>query len=138
MTDLEGYQAVENFLKKLNQTDEYYIDSKANEIPYQGSGSLAQKLLSALDAYQQGKNSSTTGIPDDPIIGYTVSLITAARLFGLVKDRQDLMQKLKETEDRLGECTDNNTQLRNQIEELQRRLREPTRKDKKYKISDFQ
>ena len=137
MTDLEGYHTVENFLKKLNQTDEFYIDSKANEIPYQG-GSLAQKLLSALDAYQQGKNSSTTGIPDDAIIAYTVSLITAARLFGLVKDRQDLMQKLKETEDRLGECTDNNTQLRNQIEELQRRLREPNKKDKRYKISDFQ
>jgi predicted RNase H-like nuclease (RuvC/YqgF family) len=137
LTDLEGYHAVENFLKKLNQTDEFYIDSKANEIPYQG-GSLAQKLLSALDAYQQGKNSSTTGIPDDPIIGYTVSLITAARLFGLVKDRQDVMQKLKETEDRLGECTDNNSQLRNKIEELQRRLKEPTRKDKRYKISDFQ
>ena len=137
MTDLEGYHTVENFLKKLNQTEEFYIDSKANEIPYQG-GSLAQKLVAALDAYQQGKNSSTTGIPDDAIIAYTVSLITAARLFGLVKDRQDLMQKLKETEDRLGECTDNNTQLRNQIEELQRRLREPNKKDKRYKISDFQ
>jgi predicted RNase H-like nuclease (RuvC/YqgF family) len=137
LTDLEGYHTVENFLKKLNQTEEYYIDSKANEIPYQG-GSLAQKLVAALDAYQQGKNSSTTGIPDDAIIAYTVSLITAARLFGLVKDRQDLMQKLKETEDRLGECTDNNTQLRNQIEELQRRLREPNKKDKRYKISDFQ
>ncbi len=137
MTDLEGYHTVENFLKKLNQSEEFYIDSKANEIPYQG-GSLAQKLVAALDAYQQGKNSSTTGIPDDAIIAYTVSLITAARLFGLVKDRQDLMQKLKETEDRLGECTDNNTQLRNQIEELQRRLREPNKKDKRYKISDFQ
>ena len=137
MTDLEGYHTVENFLKKLNQTEEFYIDSKANEIPYQG-GSLAQKLVAALDAYQQGKNSSTTGIPDDAIIAYTVSLITAARLFGLVKDRQDLMQKLKETEDRLGECTENNTQLRNQIEELQRRLREPNKKDKRYKISDFQ
>ena len=137
MTDLEGYHTVENFLKKLNQSEEFYIDSKANEIPYQGS-SLAQKLVAALDAYQQGKNSSTTGIPDDAIIAYTVSLITAARLFGLVKDRQDLMQKLKETEDRLGECTENNTQLRNQIEELQRRLREPNKKDKRYKISDFQ
>jgi hypothetical protein len=137
LTDLEGYHTVENFLKKLNQSEEFYIDSKANEIPYQG-GSLAQKLIAALDAYQQGKNSSTTGIPDDAIIAYTVSLITAARLFGLVKDRQDLMQKLKETEDRLGECTDNNTQLRNQIEELQRRLREPNKKDKRYKISDFQ
>jgi hypothetical protein len=137
LTDLEGYHTVENFLKKLNQSEEFYIDSKANEIPYQGS-SLAQKLIAALDAYQQGKNSSTTGIPDDAIIAYTVSLITAARLFGLVKDRQDLMQKLKETEDRLGECTDNNTQLRNQIEELQRRLREPNKKDKRYKISDFQ
>ena len=137
MTDLEGYHTVENFLKKLNQSEEFYIDSKANEIPYQGS-SLAQKLIAALDAYQQGKNSSTTGIPDDAIIAYTVSLITAARLFGLVKDRQDLMQKLKETEDRLGECTENNTQLRNQIEELQRRLREPNKKDKRYKISDFQ
>jgi hypothetical protein len=136
LTDLEGYHTVENFLKKLNQSEEFYIDSKANEIPYQG-GSLAQKLIAALDAYQQGKNSSTTGIPDDAIIAYTVSLITAARLFGLVKDRQDLMQKLKETEDRLGECTDNNTQLRNQIEELQRRLREPNKKDKRYKISDF-
>lgn len=127
--DLEGYRTVENFLKKLNQSEEYYIDSKANEIPYQG-GSLAQKLVTALDAYQEGKSSSTTGIPDDPIIAYTVSLITAARLYGLVKDRQDLMQKLKETEDRLGECTDNNTKLRKQIEELQRRLREPNQKRK--------
>jgi hypothetical protein len=127
--DLEGYRTVENFLKKLNQSEEYYIDSKANEIPYQG-GSLAQKLVAALDAYQEGKSSSTTGIPDDAIIAYTVSLITAARLYGLVKDRLDLMQKLKETEDRLGECMDNNTKLRNQIEELQRRLREPNQKRK--------
>jgi peptidoglycan hydrolase CwlO-like protein len=69
-------------------------------------------------------------LKDDAIIAYTVSLITAARLYGLVKDRLDLMQKLKETEDRLGECMDNNTQLRNQIEELQRRLREPNQKRK--------
>jgi hypothetical protein len=127
--DLEGYRTVENFLKKLNQLEEYYIDSKANEIPYQG-GSLAQKLVAALDAYQEGKSSSTTGIPDDAIIAYTVSLITAARLYGLVKDRLDLMQKLKETGDRLGECMDKNTKLRNQIEELQRRSREPNQKRK--------
>jgi hypothetical protein len=127
--DLEGYRTVENFLKKLNQSDEYYIDSKTNEIPYQG-GSLAQKLVAALDAYQEGKNSSTTGIPDDPIIAYTASLVNAARLYGLVKDKQDLMQKLMETEERLGECTDKNTRLRNQIEELQRRLREPNQKRK--------
>jgi predicted nuclease with TOPRIM domain len=87
-------------------------------------------LVAALDAYQEGKSSSTTGIPDDAIIAYTVSLITAARLYGLVKDRLDLMQKLKETGDRLGECMDNNTKLRNQIEELQRRLREPNQKRK--------
>jgi hypothetical protein len=127
--DLEGYRTVENFLKKLNQSEEYYIDSKANEIPYQG-GSLAQKLVAALEAYQEGKSSSTTAIPDDPIIAYTASLITAARLYGLVKDRQDLMQKLKETEDRFGECTDKNTRLRNQVEELQKRLREPNQKRK--------
>ncbi|MFL6441368.1 MAG: hypothetical protein ACJ702_05365 [Nitrososphaeraceae archaeon] len=129
MMDLEGYRTVENFLKKLNQSEEYYIDSKANEIPYQG-GSLAQKLVAALDAYQEGKNSSTTGIPDDTIIEYTASLVTAARLYGIVKDRQDLMQKLKETEDRLGECTGKNTMLRSQIEELQRRSREPNQKRK--------
>ncbi len=127
--DLEGYRTVENFLKKLNQTEEYYIDSKANEIPYQG-GSLAQKLVAALDAYQEGKSNSTTGIPDDPIIAYTASLVTAARLYGLVKDRQDLMQKLKETEDTLGQCTDKNAKLRNQIEELQRRSKEPSQKRK--------
>ncbi|MFL6408571.1 MAG: hypothetical protein ACJ71F_16085 [Nitrososphaeraceae archaeon] len=101
MMNLEGYRSIENFLKRLNQSEGYYIDSKANEIPYQG-GSLAQKLVAALDAYQEGKNSSTTGIPDDTIIEYTASLVTAARLYGIVKDRQDLMQKLKETEDRLG------------------------------------
>jgi hypothetical protein len=127
--DLDGYRTVENFLKKLNQSEEYYIDSKANEIPYQG-GSLAQKLVAALNAYQEDKSSSTTGIPDDAIIAYTVSLITAARLYGLVKERQDLMQKLKETEDTLGECMDNNTKLRNQIEELQRRLRQPNQRRK--------
>jgi hypothetical protein len=127
--DLEGYRTVENFLKKLNQTEEYYIDSKANEIPYQG-GSLAQKLLAALDAYQGGKNNSTTGIPDDPIIAHTASLVTAARLYGLVKDRQDLMQKLKEAEDRFGECMDKNAKLRSQIEELQRRSKDPNQKRK--------
>ncbi|MDQ3835422.1 MAG: hypothetical protein M3270_00600, partial [Thermoproteota archaeon] len=127
MMDLEGYRTVENFLKKLNQSEEYYIDSKANEIPYQG-GSLAQKLVAALDAYQEQKSNSTTGIPDDPIIAYTASLVTAARLYGLVKDRQDLMQKLKETEDTLGECTDKNAKLTNQIEELQRRSKEPSQK----------
>jgi hypothetical protein len=127
--DLEGYRTVENFLKKLNQSDEYYIDPKANDMEYQG-GSLGQKLLAAVDAYQQGKSSSTTGIPDDPIIAHTASLITAARLYGLVKERQDLIQKLKETEDRLGECMDNSAKLRNQNEELQRRLREPSQKRK--------
>jgi hypothetical protein len=111
--DLDGYRTIENFLKKLNQTEEYYIDSKANEIPYQG-GSLAQKLVAALDAYQREKNTSATGIPQsDYIIQHTVSLINAARIHGLVKDTQDLMQKLKATEDSLGECEDRNAQLKN-------------------------
>jgi hypothetical protein len=127
--DLEGYRTVENFLKKLNQLDEYYIDSKANEIPFQG-GSLAQKLVDALDAYQKGKSISATGIPDDRIIAYTASLITVARVSGLVKDKQDLIQKLKATEDRLGECEDRNAQLNNQNEELQRKLRESNLKRK--------
>jgi hypothetical protein len=125
--DLEGYRTVENFLKKLNQSEDYYIDFNENEIQYQG-GSLAQKLVAALDVYQEGKSSSTTGIPDDPIIAYTASLVTAARVYGLVKDRQDLAQKIKESEDKLGECMDKNAILRSQIEELQRRLREPAQK----------
>ena len=128
--DLDGYRTIENFLKKLNQTEEYYIDSKANEIPYQG-GSLAQKLVAALDAYQREKNTSATGIPQsDYIIQHTVSLINAARIHGLVKDTQDLMQKLKATEDSLGECKDRNAQLKNQNEELQRKLREANQKRK--------
>ena len=128
--DLDGYRIVENFLKKLNQSEEYCINSKANEIPYQG-GSLAQKLVAALDAYQREKSTSATGIPQsDYIIQHTVSLINAARIHGLVNDRQDLMQKLKETEDRLGECEDRNTQLKNQNEELQRKLRESNLKRK--------
>jgi phage shock protein A len=128
--DLDGYRTIENFLKKLNQTEEYYIDSKANEIPYQG-GSLAQKLVAALDAYQREKNTSATGIPQsDYIIQHTVSLINAAHIHGLVKDTQDLMQKLKATEDSLGECEDRNAQLKNQNEELQRKLREANQKRK--------
>jgi predicted RNase H-like nuclease (RuvC/YqgF family) len=128
--DLDGYRTIENFLKKLNQTEEYYIDSKANEIPYQG-GSLAQKLVAALDAYQREKNTSATGIPQsDYIIQHTVSLINAARIHGLVKDTQDLMQKLKATEDSLGECEDRNAQIKSQNEELQRKLREANQKRK--------
>ena len=128
--DLEGYRTIENFLKKLNQLEEYYIDSKTNEIPFQG-GSLAQKLVAALDAYQREKSTSATGIPQsDNVIQHTVSLINAARMHGLVKDRQDLMQKLKATEDRLGECEDRNAQLKNQNEELQRKLRESNLKRK--------
>jgi septal ring factor EnvC (AmiA/AmiB activator) len=127
--DLDGYRTVENFLKKLNQS-EYYIDSKVNEIPYQG-GSLAQKLVAALEAYQREKNTSATGIPQsDHIIQHTVSLINAARIQGLVKDTQDLMHKLKATEDRLGACEDRNAQLKNQNEELQRKLRESNQKRK--------
>ena len=128
--DLDGYRTVETFLKKLNQSEEYYIDSKANEIPYQG-GSLAQKLVAALDAYQREKTSSATGIPQsDYIIQQTVSLINAARIHGLVKEKQDLMHKLKTTEDRLGECEDRNAQLKNQNEEFQRKLRESNQKRK--------
>jgi hypothetical protein len=130
LMDLDGYRTIENFLKKLNQSEEYYIDSKANEIPYQG-GSLAQKLVAALESYQREKSTSATGIPQsDYIIQHTVSLINAARLHGLIKDRQDLMQKLKTTEDRLGECEDRNAQLIHQNEELQRKLREPNQKRK--------
>jgi len=126
--DLDGYRTVENFLKKLNQLEEYYIDSKANEIPYQG-GSLAQKFVAALDAYEREKNTSATGIPQsDHVIQHTVSLINAARIHGLVKDKQDLMQKLKRTEDRLGECEDRSAQLKKQNEELQRKLRESNQK----------
>jgi hypothetical protein len=128
--DLEGYRTIENFLKKLNQLEEYYIDSKAREIPFQG-GLLAQKLVAALDAYQKEKIASATGIPQsDYIIQHTVSLINAARIHGLVKDRQDLMQKLKATEDRLGECEDRNARLKNQNEEIQRKLRESNLKRK--------
>jgi primosomal protein N'' len=128
--DLDGYRTVENFLKKLNQSEEYYIDSKANEIPYQG-GSLAQKLVAALDAYQREKSISATGIPQsDYIIQQTVSLINAARIHGLVKEKQDLIQKLKTTEDRLGECEGRNDQLENKNEELQRKLRESNQRRK--------
>lgn len=128
--DLDGYRTVENFLKKLNQSEEYYIDSKANEVPYQG-GSLAQKLVAALEAYQREKSASATGIPQsDHIIQHTVSLINAARIHGLVKDTQDLMQKLKTAEDRVEECEARNTQLKNQNEELQRKLKESNQKRK--------
>jgi hypothetical protein len=128
--DLDGYRTVENFLKKLNQLEEYYIDSKANEIPYQG-GSLAQKLVAALEAYEREKSSSATGLPQsDYIIQHTVRLINAARIHGLVKDKQDLMQKLKATEDRLGECEDRSAQLKSQNEELQRKLRDSGQKRK--------
>ena len=127
--DLDGYRTIENFLKKLNQSEEYYIDSKVNEIPYQG-GSLAQKLVAALD-YQREKSTSATGIPQsDYIIQHTVSLINAARIHGLVKDTQDLMHKLKATEDRLGGCEDRNAQLKDQNEELQRKMRESNQKRK--------
>jgi phage shock protein A len=57
-------------------------------------------------------------------------LINAAHIHGLVKDTQDLMQKLKATEDSLGECEDRNAQLKNQNEELQRKLREANQKRK--------
>ncbi len=128
--DLDGYRTIENFLKKLNQSGEYYIDSKANDIPYQG-GSLAQKLSEALEAYQREKTTSVTGIPEsDYIIQNTVSLINAARIHGLVKDAQDLMRKLKEIEDRLGECEDRNAKLKNQNEELQRKLTGSSQKRK--------
>jgi hypothetical protein len=126
--DLDGYRTVENFLKKLNQLEEYYIDSKANEIPYQG-GSLAQKLVAALDAYEREKNTSATGIPQsDHIIQHTVSLINAAHIHGIVKDKQDLMQKLKGTEDLLRESEDRSAQLKNENEELRRKLRESNQK----------
>jgi predicted RNase H-like nuclease (RuvC/YqgF family) len=130
LMDLDGYRTIENFLKKLNQLEEYYIDSKANEIPYQG-GSLAQKLVAALEAYEREKSSSATGLPQsDYIIQHTVILINAARIHGLVKDKQDLMQKLKAIEDRLGECEDRSAQLKNQNEELQRKLRDSSQKRK--------
>jgi uncharacterized protein YeeX (DUF496 family) len=128
--DLEGYRTVENFLKKLNQTEEYYIDSKAKEIPYQG-GSLAQKLSLALKAYQREKSASATGIPQsDYTIQHTVNLITAARIHGLVKDTKDLIHKLKDLEERLGEYEERNAQLKNQNEELQRKLKESNQKRK--------
>ena len=128
--DLDGYRTIENFLKKLNQLEEYYIDSKADEILYQG-GSLAQKLIAALDAYQREKSNSATGIPQsDHIIQQTVNLINAARIHGLIKERHDLIQKLKTTQDRLEDCEGRNVQLEKKNEELQRKSREPGQKRK--------
>jgi hypothetical protein len=128
--DLDGYRTVENFLKKLNQSEEYYIDSKANEILHQG-GSLAQKLVASLDAYQKEKSTSATGIPQsDYVIQQTVSLINAARIHGLVKEKQDLIQKLMTTEQRLGESEERNARLEAQNAELQRKLRESNQKRK--------
>ena len=92
---------MENFVKKLSQSQEYYIDSKANEIPYQG-GSLVQKSSQALKAYQREKSISATGIPQsDYIIQHTVSLINACSHTRTYQGHIDLMQKLKATEDRL-------------------------------------
>ncbi|MDQ5842315.1 MAG: hypothetical protein M3286_02390 [Thermoproteota archaeon] len=130
LMDLEGYRTVENFLKKLNQPGEYYIDSKANDIPYQG-GSLAQKLVAALDAYRREKSSSATGLPQsDYVIQQTISLINAARIHGLIKDTQDILEKLRVTDERLRQCEDRNAQLKNQNEELQRKLKESNLKRK--------
>jgi len=130
LMDLEGYRTVENFLKKLNQPGEYYIDSRANDIPYQG-GSLAQKLVAALDAYQREKSISATGLPQsDYVIQQTTGLINAARIHGLIKDTQDVLEKLRLTEDKLRECEDRNAQLKNQNEELQRKLKESNLKRK--------
>ena len=80
---------------------------------------------------KEKKSTSATGIPQsDYVIQQTVSLINAARIHGLVKEKQDLIQKLKTTEDRLGGCEDRNAQLENKNEELQRKLRDSNQKRK--------
>ena len=84
-----------------------------------------------MDAHQKEKSTSATGIPQsDYIIQQTVSLINAARIHGLVKEKQDLIQKLRTTEQRLGEYEERNAQLETQNAELQRKLRESNQKRK--------
>src|SRR5215211_5327879 len=90
-----SYRTVENFLKKLYQTREYYIDSEAKEIQQQG-GSLAEKLSEALADYQRKKMISATGIPEpDVVVQCAVSSIDAARMKGVVKERRVFTRTLK-------------------------------------------
>ncbi len=109
---------------------EYYIDSKANEIPH----TKVVHLLKNCQRHWMPTNREESICNGHCRVWfywtYTVSLITTARLDGVIIDKQDLREKLESTENRLGEYEDRNAQLKSQNEELQRKLKELNPKNK--------
>ena len=106
---LDKFTYIRNFIQKLQST-EYMIDSKANEIPYDEMKTLARALEFALSEYDyvttHPKSDVYTKAIDD-----AYNMIIAVFTHGVVIDKNDLRNKLRQTEELLTRCDEDKARL---------------------------
>jgi hypothetical protein len=95
-------------MTKLHE-DEYIIDKKANDIPYDNTMSISQALAKALSDWE-GINSVVL-VPSSIAATYAFMVITFAKVHGVVIEKRDLRRTIKETERLVEKCEDEKEKL---------------------------
>lgn len=95
-------------MTKLHE-DEYIIDSKANDIPYDNNMSISQALGKALSDWE-GINSVQLA-PSSIAATYAFMVITFAKVHGVVIEKRDLRKTIRETEQLVAKCEDEKEKL---------------------------
>lgn len=117
---LDKFTYIGNFIEKLLNR-EYMIDSKANDIQYEEMNTLAAALQLALEKYDY-----VTKYPHDEIytqaINEAYAMIIAAFIHDVVIDKNDLRNKLRQTEELLTRCDEDKARLEKDNSELLRKF----------------
>lgn len=110
---------VEDFVKKLHE-GQYIIDPKANDIQLGDGESLSKALGDALQTWEINKS---TSISPPPLLStHAFTLITLAFTHGIVIDKNDARDKVRETERLLEQCESEKSRLETDNKALQKRL----------------
>jgi hypothetical protein len=111
---------VGNFIQKLLD-GEYITDSKANDIQYEETNTMAVAFHMALEKYNYA-----TKYPHNDIyiqaIDAAYAVIIAAFIHGVVIDKNDLRSKLRQTEELLTRSEDDKARLEKDNSELLRKF----------------
>jgi hypothetical protein len=91
---------------------ECIIDSKANDIPYNGGKTLVELINYALQTYSN--KLSISPIPDSATLNLAYNAIIAALSHGVVIKQQDLRKTIRDISSRLENCESENAVLKSE------------------------